>query len=75
MAEPASGVVPDPYVEEKIRQRREALETLPRHETILELYAGEGVLSKEVYAKAARLLVLVDDEESRLGRAVKKLRR
>lgn len=54
----------------KFDQRAQAARYLSKHSTILELYAGKGMLSSQVYAKLnPRRMVLVDDDPANLEQA------
>ena len=67
---------PEELNAEKHRQRAEAARYLRNHQTILELYAGEGNLSEKVYAPLnPRRMVLVDDDARALEKAKVRLAR
>ena len=67
---------PEALNPEKQRQRAEAARYLSNHQTILELYAGEGNLSEKVYAPLnPRRMVLVDDDARALEKAKVRLAR
>jgi len=57
----------------KLEQRRRVEQKVDSG-TILELYAGRGNLSKNVYAKRGRRLILVDTDKEALEQAHQKLR-
>jgi hypothetical protein len=73
---PAHITKPEELNAEKHRQRAEAARYLRNHQTILELYAGEGNLSEKVYAPLnPRRMVLVDDDARALEKAKVRLAR
>lgn len=73
---PAHITKPEELNAEKHRQRAEAARYLRNHQTILELYAGEGNLSEKVYAPLnPRRMVLVDDDARALEKARVRLAR
>ena len=57
----------------KEEQRRRLVRDAPRG-TVLELYAGKGYLTRGVYAKAAKRVILVDKDKKALGQADRKLK-
>lgn len=59
----------------KLEQRRRLDENIQgRGGTVLELYAGRGNLSRHIYAKRGRKLILVDSDAEALQQAHQKLR-
>jgi len=58
----------------KLEQRQRLADWIKEKGTVLELYAGKGNLSKNVYARKAKRLVLVDKDAKALRQAHKKLK-
>jgi hypothetical protein len=57
----------------KVEQRRKVVERMPRG-AVLELYAGKGYLTKEVYSKKATRVILVDSNKNSLNSANRRLK-
>jgi len=57
----------------KVEQRRRVVERMPRG-AVLELYAGKGYLTKEVYSKKATRVILVDSDKKALQSANTRLK-
>jgi len=57
----------------KAEQRRRLISKMPRG-TVLELYAGKGYLTRDVYAKKAKRVILVDKDKKALGQAERRLK-
>jgi len=57
----------------KAEQRRRLINDAPRG-TVLELYAGKGYLTRDVYAGKASRVILVDKDKRALGQAERRLK-
>lgn len=57
----------------KAEQRRRLISKMPRG-TVLELYAGKGYLTRDVYAKKAKRVILVDKDKKALSQAERRLK-
>jgi len=69
--EPTHGVEPESQ-EIKLQLRQDAVQHLSKHGTIVDLFAGEGIVS-EIYKPHAERLILVDDDKRKLGSAKRRL--
>ena len=58
---------------EKAEQRRRLISEMPRG-TVLELYAGKGYLTRDVYAGKAKRVIMVDKDKKALDQAKRRLK-